>query len=270
MKNLDFFKQLLSVPTHTYQEDKMIAFLVSHLESKNIQHFVDEFGNIYATKGVVKKDEFFPCVVSHTDTVHKLDTINVREEMLENSKGELSKCLKAYNDFDNPTGIGGDDKCGVFACLELLDKFDVIKAAFFVSEEVGCIGSKHADDKFFENVGYVIEFDAPGDYWVTEYCFGVKLYDRESDFFKTANKVLTENMLSKPSFGVHPYTDVYALKKKYDFACINFSIGYHNYHTKDEYVCIEEVEAGIKTGEELIKSYGNVKHFFDHPSKVNM
>jgi di/tripeptidase len=69
---------------------------------------------------------------------------------------------------------------------------------------------------------------------------------------------------------VHPYTDVYALKKKYDFSCINFSVGYHNYHTKNEYVCVEEVEAGIKSGEELIKSLGKEKYFFDHPSKVNM
>ena len=72
--------------------------------------------------------------------------------------------------------------------MELLDKFDVIKAAFFVSEEVGCIGSKNANDLFFSNVGYVIEFDAPGDYMVTQYCFGVKLYDFESDFFRKTDK----------------------------------------------------------------------------------
>ena len=270
MNNLEFFKRLLSVPTHTYQEDKMIDFITSHLEFKKYDHWVDELGNIYVTKGDKEPGEYFPCVVAHTDTVHRLDTINVFEETLPNSKGQDSLCLKAYNDFDEPTGIGGDDKCGVFACLELLDKLDTLKAAFFVSEEVGCIGSKNANDLFFSNVGYVIEFDAPGDYMVTEYCFGVKLYDKESEFFKKTDKVLVEHMLSEPQYMVHPYTDVFALKKKYDFACINFSIGYHNYHTKNEYICVEEVEAGIKSGEELIKSLGKVKHHFDHPSKVNM
>jgi hypothetical protein len=34
-----------------------------------------------------------------------------------------------------PTGIGGDDKCGVYACLELLKELPNLKAAFFVSEE---------------------------------------------------------------------------------------------------------------------------------------
>jgi di/tripeptidase len=105
---------------------------------------------------------------------------------------------------------------------------------------------------------------------VTHYCFGVKLYDQDSEFFEKADKVLTEHMLGTPQYMVHPYTDVYALKKKHDFCCINFSIGYHNYHTKDEYVCVEEVEAGIRSGEELIKSLAKEKYFFDHPSKVNI
>jgi len=269
MKNLDFFKRLLSVPTHTYQEDKMIDFLSEHLKNRGYDFFIDDMGSIYVTKGELSEGEYYPCVVSHTDTVHKLDTINVIEEILPNSKGEDSLCLKAYNDFDEPTGIGGDDKNGVFACLEILDKFEVIKAAFFVSEETGCHGSKNANDEFFENVGYVIEFDAPSDYMVTEYCYGVKMFEKESEFFKTADKILNECMLSEPKYMVHPYTDVFALKKKYDFACINFSIGYHNYHTKNEYVCIEEVEAGIKAGENLISSLGKVKHIMNHPSMIN-
>jgi putative aminopeptidase FrvX len=231
------------------------------LEFKKYDHWVDELGNIYVTKGVTKSGEYFPCVVSHTDTVHRLDTINVFEETLPNSKGDDSFCLKAYNDFDEPTGIGGDDKCGVFACLELLDKFDTIKAAFFVSEEVGCIGSKNADDNFFSNVGYVIEFDAPGDYMVTEYCFGVKLYDKESEFFKKTDKVLVEHMLSEPQYMVHPYTDVYALRGKFNFSCINFSIGYYNYHTSSEYVVVEDVFNGINMGRKMIKNLGYKLHY---------
>lgn len=270
MNNLNFFKELLSVPTHTYKEDKMIEFLSNHLKSKSYDFFIDELGSIYVTKGKISENEYYPCVVSHTDTVHHLDTINVVEEMLPNSKGEISLCLKAYNDDRQPTGIGGDDKNGVFACLEILDKFEIIKAAFFVSEETGCHGSKNADDNFFKDVGYVIEFDAPGDYMVTEYCFGVKMFEKDSEFFSKVDKVLNECLLSEPKYMVHPYTDIMALKKKYDFTCINFSIGYHNYHTKNEYVCLEEVEAGINAGENLIKSLGNNKYFMDHPSKDNL
>ena len=270
MNNLEFFKRLLSVPTHTYQEDKMIDFITSHLDFKKYEHWVDEYGNIYVTKGVVKPGEHFPCVVAHTDTVHRLDTINVFEETLPNSKGQDSLCLKAYNDFDEPTGIGGDDKCGVFACLELLDKFDTIKAAFFVSEEVGCIGSKNADPKFFSNVGYAIQFDAPGDYMVTEYCYGVKLFETDSMFHTTAKQVLNENMLSEPQFMRHPFTDVWQLKNKFDFSCINISVGYHSYHTKNEYVVVDEVFAGIYAGKKMIDELGYRKYEYNNVSKIQL
>jgi putative aminopeptidase FrvX len=69
--------------------------------------------------------------------------------MLQNSQYEIKPALKAYNDLGNPTGIGGDDKCGVYACLELLKELPNLKAAFFVSEETGCHGSKKADPNFF-------------------------------------------------------------------------------------------------------------------------
>jgi putative aminopeptidase FrvX len=200
--------------------------------------------------------------VAHTDTVHHIDTINIREEYLPNSKGEKSFSLKAYNDEGLPTGIGGDDKCGVFACLQLLEEFDVIKAAFFVSEEVGCIGSKSADANFFSNVGYAIQFDAPGDYMVTEYCYGVKLFETDSIFHNTSKQVLNENMLSEPKFMQHPFTDVWQLKKQFDFSCINISVGYHSYHTKNEYVVVDEVFAGIKSGMKLIEELGNNKYKF--------
>ena len=87
-----------------------------------------------------KTDEvsFFTCVISHTDTVHNIEVINVVEEMLPDAQGNVKLSLKAYNDDVNPTGIGGDDKCGVYACLELLKELPNVKAAFFVSEETGC------------------------------------------------------------------------------------------------------------------------------------
>jgi putative aminopeptidase FrvX len=269
IENIDFLKRVLSIPTHSFQEDKMIEFLTDYLLEKKYDFHIDELGNIYVTKGQISEGEFYPCVVAHTDTVHKIDTINIREEYLKDSKGKDSFSLKAYNDNGDPTGIGGDDKCGVFACLQLLEEFDVLKAAFFVSEEVGCIGSKEADPRFFENVGYAIQFDAPDDYMVTEYCFGVKLFESDSDFHSSAREVLNENMLSAPKFMQHPYTDVWQLKKKFDFSCINFSVGYHNYHTRNEYVVVEDVYNGIKTGKELIESLGCEKYKYSPNPKSN-
>ena len=73
--------------------------------------------------------------IAHTDTVHELvDEIVVEEEMLEKPPTfgrtfteELNLSLKGYTPQGNPTGIGGDDKCGVFLALELLRTLDVVK-----------------------------------------------------------------------------------------------------------------------------------------------
>jgi tripeptide aminopeptidase len=260
-RDLQLLKEVLSVPTHTYQEDLMVQFIVDWLKSNNIEHYVDEHLNVYAIKqtGELPEDFVFPCVIAHTDTVHELDTINVREEMLPNTEGELKLSLKAYNDSGNPTGIGGDDKCGVFACFELLKELPNLKAAFFVSEETGCHGSKMADPSFFTNVGYAIQFDAPENWMVTETCYGAKLFDRESEFFEKCDKVITEGM-SNRKYMIHPYTDVYALKTKFDFSCINISIGYYDYHTKNEYVVVEDTFNGIDVGKQMIELLGYQKY----------
>jgi di/tripeptidase len=263
--NLDLLKDVLSVPTKTYQEERMVKFLVNWLTKNKIDHFVDEFNNVYATKQEtpeLPEDFYFPCVISHTDTVHNIDTININEEMLPNAQNVLKLAYKAYNDMGNPTGIGGDDKCGVFACLTLLKELPNLKAAFFVSEETGCHGSLVASEEFFSNVGYGIQFDAPENWMITEKCFGQVLFDRGSEFFETCDKVLTENMdKNSMRYMVHPYTDVYALRGKFDFSCINISIGYYDYHTKDEYVVVEDVFNGINIGKRMIENLGNKLHY---------
>jgi len=262
-QDIELLKEVLSVPTKTYKEDKMVLYIANWLLENNIEYHIDIHNNVYATKKVseVSDDFYFPCVIAHTDTVHNIDTINVREENLRNAQDQLKLSLKAYNDQGLPTGIGGDDKCGVFACLTLLKELPYLKAAFFVSEETGCHGSKKADPEFFKNVGYGIQFDAPENWMITEQCYGNVLFDRNSVFFEKCDKVLTEGMNNDDMrYMIHPYTDVYALRNLFDFSCINFSIGYYDYHTPQEYVVIEDVFNGIEMGRKMIESLGYIKH----------
>jgi putative aminopeptidase FrvX len=248
-------KEILSIPSYSGNERKLVNFICEFLEENKIPYKVDELFNIYCTKGDA---DIYPCVVAHTDTVHNNNHIDVRTELKKNCRNVLKEAYKGYNAKGKPTGIGGDDKAGVFACLTLLLELPALKAAFFVSEEIGCKGSKEADEAFFENVGYAIQFDAPFDYMVTEVSSGVPLFDRRSEFFKKANNVLIEYII--PEYGSHPFTDVYALKKLFDFSCINLSIGYYDHHTADEYVILEDVENGIKIGREMIASLGYEKY----------
>jgi acetylornithine deacetylase/succinyl-diaminopimelate desuccinylase-like protein len=81
--------------------------------------------------------------------------------------------------------------------------------------------------------------------------------------------VLTEGFEKRQKYQSHPYTDVYALKQLFDFSCINFAIGYYNYHTPNEYVVIEDVYSGIEIGKKMIEKLGYTKHSFTPKPKNN-
>lgn len=262
-EKISHLKEVLSIPTKTYQEDLMIQYLVEYLQSKNYNYTVQENGNVYVTKGIA---DWYPCVIAHTDTVHSISDMIIREEMLPNSFGEPKRSFKAYHpETGHPVGIGGDDKCGVYACLDLLEQLDVLKVALFVSEETGCHGSRKADPEFFSNVGYAIQFDAPESWMVTEYCWGVKLFDRDSAFFEKASPLIEQYMGNEHELMKHPYTDVSQITGRFNISTINFSVGYYDYHTKDEYVVIEDVFNSIELGKKLIESLGH--NLYEHEVK---
>ena len=96
---------------------------------------------------------------------------------------------------------------------------------------------------------------------------GTQLFERDSEFFNICDKALNEGFRGRHDYQSHPYTDVYALKNIFDFSCINFAIGYYNYHTPNEYVVVEDVYSGIETGKKMIEGLGNKKYPFKVDSK---
>lgn len=231
----------------------MISYLEEFFTKHGISHYTDQYGNVYATKGSA---EVYPCVVAHTDTVHKLNSINV----LENDQGDLY----AVDQHGLPTGIGGDNKAGVFVCLEMFKQLDVVKGAFFVGEEVGCLGSFLSDATFFENVGYIMQFDAPFADWISWYSDGVQLFEVEGDFFKKIEPVFEQYMpgytRKKCLYPNHPFTDVSALKRLYPVSCINYSVGYYQMHSPYERVSIADVSNTVRMAKLMIENLGCNKY----------
>jgi di/tripeptidase len=230
----------------------------------------DEHKNIYVTKGTLNEGEYYPMFISHTDTVHNLvDEIVVKEEYLlrpytfgKDFGNEQTLCLKAYDKNDKPTGIGGDDKCGIFICLELLKQLDKVKIALFVSEETGCHGSKMVNLDFLKDVGYCTQYDAPGDHLISYSCMGTVLFDIESDFYKIAYNAISEGFHNEMMVQSHPYTDIMMIKQKSDLSCINMSCGYYNMHTSNEFVSIYDVERAIVAGKNMVEKLGLKKYEF--------
>ena len=249
---IDRLVDILSTPTYFAKEDQMVEKLSKILDDEKLSYMVDDVGNVYVTKGV---SDYYPLVVAHTDTVHQICDFKVHFT-------KDNKNLYALTLDGKKTGIGGDDKAGVFVCLELLREMDVIKAIFLVGEEFGCYGARLAEPKFFENVGYALEFDAPCHNWVSYTSNGVRLFELDSEFINIIKPILEKYMDCQVDLGRHPYTDVSILKSNYDFSCINFSVGYYNMHSVDEYVDIDLCLNTVNIGAEVIRSLGNKKYTF--------
>lgn len=156
-KKLHKRKQLLidtlSVQTSSGQEEQMmryiINFCITNVPSAKIE--VDS-NNIYVTKG---SSDAYPCIVAHTDTVHDIHkSFKVYDD---------NNCLFAFStDTGTQVGVGGDDKVGVWLALQMLLTQDIIKCAFFHSEEIGCVGSSQANMSWFKDVGYCLQGDRRG------------------------------------------------------------------------------------------------------------
>lgn len=232
-------KTVLSIQSESYQEWRMFAYIIRQLNEIGCSYFVDE-GNIYVTKG---DGHLYPCVVAHMDTVHEighdLTVIQVGENLTGFNKYTMSQ-----------TGIGGDDKVGVFIALECLRYFNNIKAVFFVAEEVGCDGSYDALLEFFNDVSYVLQCDRQGNSDFITTASGVELSCKE---FKKQVKPIIKSWGYKFSHGY--MTDVMALKEiGLDVCAANISCGYYNPHRKDEFVNIPDVIVCLEMVMRLITS----------------
>ena len=272
-KRLNRLKEVLSIPTKTYQEDDMVQYLCGVMDSMpNVKYYTDDMNNVYATKGILDEGEFYPMFIAHTDTVHSLvDKIIVQEESLTKPHtfghtydNEEFLSLKGYTEDGKPTGIGGDDKCGVFIALELLNDLPKVKIGLFVSEETGCHGSSKCDTNFLTDVGYAVQFDAPGNHLITVICSGTRLYEKDGDFINVALPLFNKVMGITADPQSHPYTDVSQIKRKGDFSCINFSCGYYNMHTEQEFVVVDDVERAITFANRLVDELGNSKFIYNY------
>jgi len=221
----------LRIQSTSFQSAQMEKYITDFLTYNSIPFYVDKTGNIYATKG---QSDLYPCIVSHIDTVHDLiepENFNVVE---------LKGNLFAYDSGAmQPTGIGGDDKVGVFVCLSLLLSLPHCKAAFFVDEEIGCVGSYEADMKFFTDCSLVTQCDRKGNKHIVATACGVELMtDKQLRDIEVIGYYYNYSITHSGGM-----TDVMALKEiGLNVACMNIECGYYNPHTESEYVNIQDVE----------------------------
>lgn len=263
MVDLNLLISLLQTQSYFGEEERMVDTIVDYLNDKHgsdtsviftVENLPNGHKNVLITKGQV---ETYPLIIAHIDTVH-----DIMENNDINIHYDGGGIVYGLNNQGQPTGCGGDDKCGIYIALKMLERVDNIKVGLFGGEEFGCHGSTNADASFFSDVGYAIQFDAPMNNLISESCNGLLLFDRNGDFFEQIEPIIDEYMIDK-KFCQHPYTDVWAMKSRFNISCINFSAGYYKYHTKNEYVNLNDLANFTEMGYKIITHLGENRFHFD-------
>jgi hypothetical protein len=249
---MKLFKKLAAIHSGTYHEDKLIKYIMRWVKSsvKNVTIEYDHVNNnLYFTKGV---SDTYPCIVAHLDQVQQpypedIQIIETEDVIFSYSPSQRSTC-----------GLGGDDKCGIWIALKLLQAHDVIKVAFFAGEEHGCIGSREAHMEFFDDVRFVIEPDRRGN---SDLIVCIDDYLCSDEFLED---------IDYEKFGLQQtrglMTDVNELKGNgLKVSCINVSCGYYEPHTEHEFVVKVDMENTLNFCDHVVRK---CKKVYPHESMM--
>ena len=246
---------VLSVQTTSGNEFDMIAYIHKFCQENIPQaKVIIKDSNIYVTKG---KAETYPCIVAHTDTVHDIH----KHYRVFDDDGVLF----AFNsETGTQVGVGGDDKVGIWLALEMLMSQDIIKCAFFHSEEIGCIGSSQADMDWFKDVGYCLQADRRGNTDFVKSISG-KLYSKA--FSKKVKPILKHHGYKETSGAI---TDVGQLAENGIGVCVaNMSCGYFAPHSDEEVVHFDDANNCLIMVERLVDELGYIKYEFQFETQYS-
>jgi putative aminopeptidase FrvX len=183
---------------------------------------ISEKGFVYA------KGEVPVLLVAHLDTVHQSRVRSI----FYSKDGSLVM---------SPEGIGGDDRAGIYAILQIVKKHRC-HVLFCEDEEIGCQGARRfADSGIIPDVHYIVELDRRG--------------DNDAVFYNCDNPEFTEFVCG---FGFQQetgsFSDICVIAPVIGTAAVNISAGYYNEHTRSEYINLDVLQHNIERVEQMILS----------------
>ena len=180
--------------------------------------------------GYVFAQGTFPVLlVAHLDTVHE----------------ELPYIIMYDKERDaifSPTGIGGDDRCGVYMILEIIRKYNC-SVLFCEDEEIGGVGAREFANSELSiglKFNYIIEFDRMG--------------SNDAVFYQCDNPDFTSFITREfYNIAIGSFSDISIVAPALGCAAVNLSCGYYNAHTTEEYVVMEEMNASINAACKILE-----------------
>lgn len=198
----------------------------------------------YGDRAIACRDQFIlvpgeapVLLLAHLDTVHEE---RVREIIREEDR------------LSSPQGIGGDDRCGVYAITKVYDLAAVKPWLLYTcNEEIGCVGARHFAALYdcaafpkrimdgLAGVKCLIEIDRKGSNDAVYYdCFNPAFED-----YISGKGFVTEWGSS---------SDIKQIGPVMNRASVNLSSGYYNAHRLYEYIIPSQVENTIRRVLEIV------------------
>lgn len=202
---------------------------ICKLTQNGVKKFVKNQVKTMSRKGFLYHKGTLPILlVCHMDTVHKKQPRKINGRTI----------------ISSPQGIGGDDRCGVYAVLEILKKYDC-HAVFTEDEEVGCVGAdffarSNLARRIKDKMLFAIELDRKG--------------NKDAVFYECDNEKFTEFVTKEyweEDYG--SFTDICEICPEINCAGVNLSTAYYKQHTTDEFVNLVELDEVIDETCKLIE-----------------
>lgn len=184
------------------------------------------------------KGEIPVLLVAHLDTVYlkKPSRIIIKNEII-----------------SSPDGIGGDDRCGVYAIIKIVESGLFPSILFTTDEEMGGVGASAFTDfvKELKNVNFILQIDRRGKNDMVAYDDG--------------NKELLEYIKKfgfKENYG--SFSDISIIAPHYEISALNLSSGYYNEHRGEaEYINFNHLQATINRVIKILKDDNNKKFIYE-------
>jgi hypothetical protein len=194
-------------------------------------------------------------LTAHMDTVHKELVKDYYEDVQTDENGNTTHTISS------PQGIGGDDRCGIYAILKIIESGYIPYVLFCEDEEVGGIGSnKFCKTKYITELSslkFLIELD--------------RANANDLVFYQNANQDwidwVEDETNWKKSWGT--FSDISHLSPACEISSVNLSCGYYKAHTVYEYVIIEELLETIEMTKHLLDASKKVEAFVYEERKYN-
>lgn len=188
-------------------------------------------GNAISSKGsyVLVPGDVPIMLIAHLDTVHKEGV----QQICKTQNGNILM---------SPQGIGGDDRCGVFALVKVHRTVEKKPWLLFTcDEEIGGVGAEkfcehHRKGKLpkeLDELKALVEIDRKG--------------ELDAVYYECGNEEFEEYITSKgfvTDWG--SFSDISVIGPELGVAAVNLSSGYYNAHTLHEYINRAHLNATIE------------------------